>query len=62
MENAMTDGAGQVVSQEKAAEAVKAFAELWGNAFFDCGPQDYEFMAACIEANERSRVCTSRTG
>ena len=41
----MTDGAGGIVTPEKAAEAVKWFAEMWGNALFDCGPQDYEFMA-----------------
>jgi hypothetical protein len=49
----MTDGAGQTVTPEKAAEAVKWFAEMWGNALFDCGPQDYEHMAKkCIEAFE----------
>lgn len=39
-------GAGQPVSQEQAATAVKAFAQLWGTARFDCGPQDYEFIAS----------------
>ena len=38
------DGAGQDVSLESANREVAAFAELWGNALFDCGPQDYEFM------------------
>jgi len=58
MENklAMYDGAGQIVSAEKAAEAVKWFAELWGSANFDCGPQDYEFMVKqCIEEFETFR-------
>jgi hypothetical protein len=40
----MYDGAGQVVTLLDAAEAVKWFAELWGSAKFDCGPQDYEYM------------------
>jgi hypothetical protein len=52
--DAMFDGAGQPVDQETAAEAVKWFSEMWGNALFDCGPQDYEFMAkesiAALEA------------
>lgn len=41
---AMHDGAGGKVSLVGAAAAVHAFAELWGNALFDCGPQDYQFM------------------
>jgi hypothetical protein len=59
MENepAMHDGAGQPVSQERAAEAVKWFAEMWGNALFDCGPQDYEFMAKqCMEEFQRRTI------
>jgi hypothetical protein len=31
---------------EQAARAVKALAQLWGTARFDCGPQDYEFIAS----------------
>jgi hypothetical protein len=42
----MFDGAGQPVSPEQAARAVKALAQLWGTARFDCGPQDYEFIAS----------------
>jgi hypothetical protein len=35
----------------KPTEAAKWFAELWGSANFDCGPEDYEFMVKkCIEA------------
>lgn len=30
-------------------EAEEAFGELWGNALFDCGPQDYEYMVAEIK-------------
>lgn len=30
-------------------EAEDAFGELWGNALFDCGPQDYEYMVAEIK-------------
>ena len=52
----MHDGAGQLVSQEAAALAVKSFAELWGNCSFDCGPQDYEFMSRELE----TRVLQSR--
>jgi hypothetical protein len=58
MENklAMHDGAGQPVSQEKAADAVKWFTEMWCHALFDCGPQDYEYMAKqSIEALELLR-------
>jgi hypothetical protein len=32
-------------------KAVKEWSELWGNALFDCGPQDYEFMAREIIRN-----------
>lgn len=39
-----SDGAGCEVSVESAKKAVTVFAELWGHALFDCGPQDYEFM------------------
>ena len=46
MRGEMLDGAGQPVSLEQAARAVKAFAQLWGAARFDCGPQDYEFIAS----------------
>ena len=46
----MTDGAGGAVSPEKAAEAVRCFADLWGSARFDCGPQDYEYMVEKILA------------
>jgi len=53
----MHDGAGQRVNQEKAAEAVKCFSELWGSGSFDCGPQDYEYMTKqCIEACELPEV------
>lgn len=38
------DGAGQEVSAEKQAAAVRAWAEYWGSECPDCGPQDYEFM------------------
>lgn len=38
------DGAGQEVDPDSVKKAVAAWAELWGNALFDCGPQDYEFM------------------
>jgi len=27
------------------SEAEKVFAEMWGTALFDCGPEDYEYMA-----------------
>jgi hypothetical protein len=40
----MQDGAGQPVSLAQAAKAVKALADLWRTAEFDCGPQDYDFM------------------
>ena len=34
-------------------QADKWFAEVWGNALFDCGPEDYDYMAKrCIEAFE----------
>ena len=47
----MLDGAGNEVTTEVAAEAVKWFAELWASGRFDCGPQDYEFMVRrCVEA------------
>jgi hypothetical protein len=42
------DGAGCAVSLERANKAVAVLAELWGNALFDCGPQDYEFMQSEI--------------
>jgi hypothetical protein len=35
---------GDRVSLQKAAEAVKAFAELWPVGDFDCGPQEYDCM------------------
>jgi hypothetical protein len=38
------DGAGQEVNPDSAKKAVAAWAELWDNALFDCGPQNYEFM------------------
>jgi hypothetical protein len=38
------DGAGQEVNKQLATNAVRWFAEMWGSAEFDCGPQDYEFM------------------
>jgi hypothetical protein len=48
---AMLDGAGNEVTAEVAAEAVKCFAELWARGRFDCGPQDDEFMVRqCVEA------------
>lgn len=50
----MTDGAGQEVNETVAAKAVEQFAELWGSGSFDCGPQDYEFMASEILAKFRS--------
>ena len=40
----MYDGAGQLVTPQGAADAVKWFAELWASTEFDCGPQDYEYM------------------
>jgi hypothetical protein len=47
------DGAGQIVSSEQAGKAVSAFAQLWGTAEFDCGPQDYEFMVKqCVRDSE----------
>jgi hypothetical protein len=46
MRGEMFDGAGQPVPPEQAARAVRAFAQLWGTARFDCGPQDYEFIAS----------------
>ena len=49
------DGAGYEVSVQRAAGAVKQFAELWATGKFDRGPQDYEFMAReCIRQIERS--------
>jgi hypothetical protein len=42
--NTMRDGAGKLVSTQKAADAVKWFATLWLLGAFDCEPQDYEFM------------------
>jgi hypothetical protein len=39
------DGAGGAVDSASAEKAVAAFSEVWGNALFDCGPQDYDFMA-----------------
>lgn len=30
------------------SEAEAAFGELWGNALFDCGPEDYEYMVTEI--------------
>jgi hypothetical protein len=53
----MYDGAGQRVTLEEAAVAVKWFAELWGSAEFDCGPQDYECMVQrSIETLRSSRT------
>jgi hypothetical protein len=40
----MRDSKGERVSLQKAAEAVKAFAELWPVGDFDCGPQEYDCM------------------
>lgn len=50
VENAVIgyDGAGRDVNHLAAGEAVEAFAELWGTALFDCGPQDYKWMAEQI--------------
>lgn len=31
--------------RESLSEAEKVFAEMWGTALFDCGPEDYEYMA-----------------
>jgi hypothetical protein len=39
------DGAGGKVDSVSAKKAVAVFSELWGDALFDCGPQDYDFMA-----------------
>jgi hypothetical protein len=39
------DATGQPVSTESAARAVNAFSGLWASGAFDCGPQDYGFMA-----------------
>jgi hypothetical protein len=38
------DGAGKTVDPASAKKAVAAFSGSVGNALFDCGPQDYEFM------------------
>jgi hypothetical protein len=40
----LLDGSGHPVIPEKQAAAVKAWAEYWGSACPDCGPQDYEAM------------------
>jgi hypothetical protein len=33
----------------KENNAVDAFAELWGSGFFDCGPEEYQYMVdACL--------------
>ncbi len=40
----LLDGSGTPVTPEKQAAAVKAWAEYWGSACPDCGPQDYEAM------------------
>ena len=49
--SAMYDEAGQIVTTEGAADAVKWFAELWGSAEFDRGPQDYgDMVKRSIEA------------
>lgn len=39
-----SDGAGQEVSAENQIVAVKVWADYWGTACPDCGPQNYEFM------------------
>ena len=31
--------------RESLSEAEKIFAEMWGTALFDCGPEDYDYMA-----------------
>jgi hypothetical protein len=39
-----------VTRNPKFLDATKAFAELWGSALFDCGPEDYEFMVnECVK-------------
>jgi|HubBroStandDraft_5_1064220.scaffolds.fasta_scaffold2002739_1 hypothetical protein len=53
----MYDGAGQLVTPQGAADAVKWFAELWASTEFDCGPQDYEYMVqGSIEALRSARA------
>lgn len=32
-----------------AVVAENAFAELWGSALFDCGPEDYDYMVEKIK-------------
>jgi hypothetical protein len=38
------DAIGRAVDSERAAAAVRCFAELWEHSLFDCDPQDYEAM------------------
>lgn len=53
----MYDGAGQLVTPQGAADAVKWFAELWASTEFDCGPQDYEYMVQrSIEALKSAKA------
>jgi hypothetical protein len=53
----MYDGAGQLVTPQEAADAVKWFAELWASTEFDWGPQDYEYMVQrSIEALRSARA------
>ena len=40
----LRDGAGQLVTPQGAAEAVKWFGKLWAAGTFDCESQDYGFM------------------
>jgi hypothetical protein len=40
----IVDGAGNEVSEQVAADAVRWFAEMWGSGEFDCGPQEYKCM------------------
>jgi hypothetical protein len=47
------DGSGQAVDRSSAAKAIAAFAELWGNALFDCGPQDYKRFEYKSQARNR---------
>lgn len=56
MDELMLDGSGTEVDTDGAALAVKCFADIWGTGQFDCGPQDYEFMASqiCLSSSKPS--------
>jgi hypothetical protein len=39
---------GRAVAPDRAAAAVRCFAQIWEHSLFDCDPQDYEGMTRDI--------------